>query len=138
MFYFGIDCLIYITLLSVCVCVCLTLLVNKIPAERMDAAFAKRLLTALARTLLKLVTLGQRSRSQGLNIHFFLHDSLLISLSYISALLCLIKLKFCMTLRYTLCRFVFEFHKNQMDDDVMVTSFKFSPCKCLYMYSKFY
>ena len=37
-----------------------------------DAVFAKRLLTLLSQTLLKLVTLGQRSsKSQWLNIHFF-------------------------------------------------------------------
>ena len=36
----------------------------------------------------------------------FLHKSLLIYLLYISALLCLIKLKFGMPLRYALCRFV--------------------------------
>ena len=36
-----------------------------------DAVFAKWLLPALARTLLKLVTLGQRSRSQWRNTHFF-------------------------------------------------------------------
>ena len=49
----------------VCVCVCLcvypTLLVNKIPAERMlrfGRNFTKSLLLALAQTLLNLVTLG--------------------------------------------------------------------------------
>ena len=60
--------------LSVCLCVCPALPVNEIPAERMndfDAVFAKRLLTALARTLLWFVTLGQRSRSQWRNIHCF-------------------------------------------------------------------
>ena len=48
--------------LSVCLCVCVSgILVNKIPAD-LNAVFAKWLLTTLARTLLKLVTLGQRSR----------------------------------------------------------------------------
>ena len=82
--------------------------------------FAKLLLTTLAWTLLKLVTLCQKSRSQWRNTHF-LHNSLLTSLFCISALLCLIKMKFGMSLRYTLGWLVFEFHKNQMDDDVIVT-----------------
>ena len=38
----------------------------------LDAVFAKWLLTALAQSLLKLVTMGQRSRSQWRNIHYFL------------------------------------------------------------------
>ena len=53
---------------SVCLCVCeCALRVNKIPAEwenRFGRGFAKWLITALAQTRLKLVTLGQRSRSQ--------------------------------------------------------------------------
>ena len=32
-----------------------------------------------------------------------------------------------MSLGYTLGRFVFKFHKNGMGDDVIMTSFKFSP-----------
>ena len=53
---------------AVCLSVCPALLVNKSPAEWMNrlgrgAIFANWLLTALAQTLLKLVTLGQRSRS---------------------------------------------------------------------------
>ena len=42
---------------------------------------------------------------------------------FISTLLCLIKLKFGMPLRYALCRIVLEFHKNHISDDVKVTSF---------------
>ena len=41
-------------------------------------------------------------------------NSLLTSLLYISALICLIILKFGMPLWYALCRFVLKFHKNQM------------------------
>ena len=55
---------------------------------------------------------------------------------YISALLCLIKLNFGMPLWYVFCRIVLEFHKNQMMDDVMVTSYKFTSYKCPYF--KFY
>ena len=74
--------------LSVCLSVCPALLVNKIPAERMnrfDAVFAKQLLIPLARTLLNLVTLDQRSRSQRRNT-YFPYNSLLTSLLCISAL----------------------------------------------------
>ena len=86
----------------------------------LNAVFVKWLVTELAQILLKLVTLGQRSRSQWRRlITIFLDNSLLTSLLYISALLCLIKLKFGMPLRYAIC----GFHKNQKGDDVMVTSF---------------
>ena len=44
-------------------------------------------------------------------------------------------MKFGMSLRYTLGRFVFKFHKNEIGDDVIVTSFKFSPYNCLYFNS---
>ena len=76
-YIFNVVCLcVYVCLyvyLSVCVPVRTALLVNKIPAERMhrfEHGLAKGLLTRLAQTLLKLVTLGQRSRSQWLNTHF--------------------------------------------------------------------
>ena len=53
----------------VCVCesVCLTLFVNKFQLNGCtdsDEVFTKWLLTALSRTLLKVLTFGQRSRSQ--------------------------------------------------------------------------
>ena len=48
---------------------------------------------------------------------------MLISVLNISALLCPIKMKFGMPLRYTLGHFVFKFHKNRMVDDVIMTSF---------------
>ena len=56
--------------LSVCLSVCVSdifLLTKFQPTgwTDLDAVFAKWLLTALAHTLLKLVTLGQRSRSRG-------------------------------------------------------------------------
>ena len=50
-----------------------------------------------------------------------LRNSLLTSLLWISALLCPIEVKFGLSLRYDLYRFVFEFHKNQTDDDVIWT-----------------
>ena len=60
--------------LSACVSVCPDFLWTKFKPNEwtdLDAVFAKWLLTALARTLLKLVTLVQRSRSQWRNTHFF-------------------------------------------------------------------
>ena len=67
---------------------------------------------------------------------FFLYDSLLTSLPCISALLRTIKMKYGMSLEYTLGQFVFKFLKNRIGDDVIVTSFKFSPYNCPYL--KFY
>ena len=65
---------------------------------------------------------------------FFHYNSLLTSLTvYLS---CLNKMKFSMPLGYALCRFVVEFHENQMGNDVMVTSFILSPYK--YPYFKLY
>ena len=100
--------------LGVCVCVCVCLCVRHFLWTKLqpngctdlDAVFVKWLLLALAQTLLNLVTLSQWSRSQWRNTHFFLHNSLLTSLPCISALLCLIKMKFGMSLRYTFGRFV--------------------------------
>ena len=46
------------------------------------------------------------------------------SLLWTSTFLCPIKMKFRESLRYALGRFVFEFCKSRMDDDVIVTSFK--------------
>ena len=60
--------------LSVCLCVRLCLWTKFQPNKwtYLDAVFAKWLLTAMTRTLLKFVTLDQRSRSQWRNTHFFL------------------------------------------------------------------
>ena len=85
--------------LSVCLCVCLSVrfwLWTKFQPNGwtdLNAVFAKWLLTALAPTLLKLVTLGQRSRSQWRNIHFSF-IILFTSLLWIAAMLCPIKMKF--------------------------------------------
>ena len=85
---------------------------------------------------MKLATFGWRSRSQWRNIHFFLHNSLLTSLPCNSALLCLIKMKFRMSLRYTLGHLALKFHKIRMGDHVIMTSFKFNPNNWSYL--KFY
>ena len=77
----------------------------------------------------KLVTLGQRSRSQLHYTHFFLPNSLLTSLLCISAHLCSIKMKFVMLLG----RIVLKFRKNRIGDGVIVTSIKFSPNNCPYL-----
>ena len=116
-FLFSVDINYYIStkawrgsiFTAVCLCVRLCLWTKFLGQPNrwtdLDAVFAKRLISTLARTLLKLVTLGQRSRSQWLKIHFFF-IILLTSLMYISALVCLTNLKFDMTLWYALCRFV--------------------------------
>ena len=73
----------------VCVCVCLSArlcLWKKFQPNEwtdLDVFFAKWLLSALAQTLLKLVTSGHRNKYP-----FFLHNSLLTSLLCIKALLC--------------------------------------------------
>ena len=66
-------------------------------------------------------------------IIFFLHNSLLTSLLCIPVLLCSIKMKFNMSLKYTLSRCVYKFHKNRMGGNVIVTSFRFSPKHCPYL-----
>ena len=67
--------------------------------------------------------LGLKVKGTVIQYPFFVHNSLLTSILYISALLYSIKLKFDMPLTYALSRIVVEFHKNQMGDDVIVTSF---------------
>ena len=64
---------------------------------------------------------------------FFLHNSLLTSRLWISALLCPIKRKFGMLFMYALSRLAFEFHKKWMVDDVLLTLFKFYPNNCQYL-----
>ena len=68
------------------------------------------MLTAVGQTLLILVTLGQRSKSQWRNIHFF-HNSLLTSLLWISALLCPIIMKFGLSLDMPLVDLCLNFIK---------------------------
>ena len=101
-YIFTSVCLCVCMCVFMCVCVCVFLCTKFQPTRCTDlnAVFAKQLLTAYPRTLLKSVTLGQRSRS---------HKSLLTSLLYNSALVYLIKLKFGMPHTYALCRFVCEF-----------------------------
>ena len=98
--------------LSVCLCVCVCpalFLWKKFHQNGytdLDAVFPIWLLRTLAQTVLKLVILDQRSRSRWLNIFFFLHNSSVTSLLYISTLVCLIHLKFDLPFWYALCRFV--------------------------------
>ena len=96
----------YFSCLSVCVCVCLCVCVCVCPFVN------KMPIEPLHR--------------------FFLYNSLITSLLWISALLCRIIMKFSSSLRYALGRFVFEFDKIWMGDDVIVTSFKFSANNCPY------
>ena len=64
---------------------------------------------------------------------FYLYNSLLTSIIWISGMVCPIKMKSDVLHRYALGKFVVEFHKNGMGDDVFVTSFKFSPYNCPYL-----
>ena len=76
--------------LSVCLSVCPALLVNKFQPNGwtgLDTVFAKWLLTALVWTLLKLVTLGQRLRSQWRNMHFSSWFSVNFITLYLSSLI---------------------------------------------------
>ena len=118
-YIFIADCLSLCVCVCVCVCVCQWTKFQPNGCTNLDAVFSKLLRIALSQTLLKLLTLGQRSRSHrhGGVISIFLHNSLLISLRWISALLCPIKLKLCLLLRYVLGRFI-------------MTPFKFSPNNC--------
>ena len=121
----------------VCVCVyvsvCLSL--NKISAKYIDAPIGTRLsldgcLSCWLRPFRK------RSRSLLRNIHFFLHNSLLTFLIWISAILYSIKKKFGMPLTYNYGKFVYKFHKDQIGDDVIGMLSKFSPndCPCFKFY----
>ena len=117
----------YFSFLSIFLCQILsTSSVIKIRCTNLDAVFAKLLLTALVRTVL-ICDLGSKVKVTVTQYLFFLHILCKLQLLYISALLCLIKLKLGMPLTYAFCRFVCEFHLIQMDK---VTSFKFSIYKC--------
>ena len=74
--------------------------------------------------------LGSKAKVSVTQYLFFVHNSLLNSLICISAFLCPIEMKFDMSLRYALGRFVFEFHTIGIDDDIIVTLFTFSPNNC--------
>ena len=78
---------------SFCLCVSIALLVNKIPAERMHQFGRGFRETAAYYTGLAFGDLGSKVKVKVTQYPFFLHISLLTSLLYISALLCLIKLK---------------------------------------------
>ena len=88
-----------IVCLCVYVCVCVRLcLWAKFQPNRctdLDAVFAKRLLSTLAQTLLyiEICDLRFKVKVTVTQYSFFLHNSLWTSILYISALLCLIKLK---------------------------------------------
>ena len=122
-----------------CLSVCPALLVNKIPAKQMHQfgrGFRKTVAYCIDSDPIEIGELRSKLKVTVTQYSSFLHNYLFTLLLYISFLLCLIELKFGMLLRYALYRFVVEFHKNQMGDDVMATSFKFSLYKCPYF--KFY
>ena len=130
--------------LWVCLCVCVSVCVSGSAYEQNSSRTDEPIWTLFSlngclRHWLKLYWMWcPWVKSQGHSdvMPTFLHNSLLTSLPYISALLCLIKMKFGMSLRYPLGQFVFKFHKNRMGDDVIVISFRFSLNNCPYL--KFY
>ena len=124
--------------LSVCVCV-RCFLVNKFQPNGwtdLDVVFKKMVAYRTGSNPIEIGDLGSKVKVTMTLYPFFLHISQLTSLLWISALLCRIIMKFSSSLRYALGRFVFEFDKIWMGDDVIVTSFKFSANNCPYL--KFY
>ena len=69
--------------------------------------------------------LGSKVKVTVMYYPFFLHNSLLTSLPCISAFVCLIKMKFSMSLIYILGQFVYKFHKIRMGGDIIMTSLSF-------------
>ena len=125
---------------SVCLCVCVSCSACEQNSNRTDAPiwiwFSPNGCLLHWLKAIEIGDLGSKVKITLTQYPFFLYNSLLTSILYISALLCLIKMKVDIPLRYALWGFVFEFPKNQMCDDVMVTSFKFSTYECPYF--KFY
>ena len=121
--------------LSVCLCVCvclsLCLSVSKQNSSRMDTLIWTRfsLNGCLPQWLKPYWNWWHwiKGRGHSDNISIFLHNSHLTFLHCISALLRPIVMKFIMSLTHVLGWFVFEFHKNRIVDDVIVTSFDFHP-----------
>ena len=102
----------------------------------LNVVFAKQVLSTL-----KLLILGQRSKSQWLTTHFFLHNSLLASLLYISPLLSLIKLKFGMPLWYALADLYLNFTKTKwvmMSLSLSLEAFPFTLWSIFYVNGRFY
>ena len=108
--------------LSVCVCVCVSvsecvclcvwanLSVSEQNSSWTEAPIWTRFLLngclPNVSDLIEIGDLGSKVKVTVTNYPFFLHNSLLISLLGISVFLCLIKMKFSLSLRYALCRFV--------------------------------
>ena len=103
---------------AVCLCVCLSVWLSVCPtlhaceqnSSRTDAPIWTQFLLngCLAHWLnpIEICDLGSKVKVTVAQNLFFLHHFLLTSLLYISALVCLINLKFGMLLWYALCRFV--------------------------------
>ena len=107
---------------AVCLCVCLSVCVSCSACEQnssqTDAPIWMRfLLNGCLPHWLDPIEIGEHGSKVKVTVtqYPFFYNSLSTSLLYISALLCLIKLKFGMSLRYALWRFVLEFQKNRMD-----------------------
>ena len=125
----GVIFLLQFVCVSVClsVCVCARLFFCEQNSSRMDTPIWTRFSqnNCFLHWLGPYWILWPWVKGQGHNdvISIFIHYSLLTSLPCISTLFRLIKMKFDMSLRYTLGRFVFKFHKIRMEDDVIITSY---------------
>ena len=120
------HCSLYVCVsVCLCVCECVWMLVNKIPVVRMHQFSLNGCLLYWLEPYWYWWP-WIKSRSQWSNLYFFLYNSLSTSSLSFSALLCSIKMKFGMPLRYALSRLDIYFHKNRTGDDVTMTSFIFS------------
>ena len=80
--------------LSVCVCVCVWLFSCEQNSSRTDAPIWTRFSLNGCSDPIEISDLGSKVKVTVAQYSFFLHNSLLTSLQYISALVCLINLKF--------------------------------------------
>ena len=105
--------------------------VNKIPAKQMHSfgrGFRKMVAYRTGSYPIKIGYLWSKVKVTVTEYPFFLHNYLLTFLLLITALLCPIKIKFSLSFRFALGRFVFEFNKIRMVDDVIVMKFSANNC----------
>ena len=126
-FYFNLSICVY---LYMSVCLWTNFLQNKC-TDRFGRNFPYR----NGPNTIEIGDLWSKVKATVMQYLFFLHNFLLTSLLWISALLHPIKIKFDMSLIYALGRFVYAFHQNRMCDDVIVASFSFPSNNCQYINS---
>ena len=102
---------------SICLCVCLSVhLQTKLPIEPQTTILTRSLINnCLLHWLEPSWNWWPLVEGEGpIDVIFLLHSSLLTSLLWISAVLCLIEMKFGIPYMCVLCKFAYEFHKNRM------------------------